>query len=232
MIRCKRSARWASLLVLAAAGWLTSAADAGIVTPKMGGGQLTASMKHADVSFDGTSITVHLDDTVATPDLVPLTSPDYFDPTQPWAVLGTMDYNYQLAWNPGGFITLPVVNGVTGAIWVERISASPGLHAFLRPPMYTTALGSYWPEVLATDGTRWKWSGAIQHNAYAIQDPLGGTYNATYKVYIGDPTTGDPWAGFNSDTTTWTWNAAPEPASLALLGLGAVALRLRGRKHR
>ena len=215
------------VLYLGSALLLSAAPTMGAyVTPMMGGGQSMGSMKHVDITFDGPNIGVHIDGTVATPWLRPLTTPDAFDPAQPWSVLGTKAYNFQYAFNPGGFITLP---GNTG-IWIERLSHSDGLEVYLRPPMYNAAThGATWPSILANDGARWKWSGGMQHNAYAVLDPLESTYTASYRVYIGDATTGAPLGGYGSDTVTLTFNATPvpEPAMMSLLIVGAAMLRRR-----
>jgi hypothetical protein len=191
-------------------------ARAAFVLPQIGGGQtgmMGAPMKHADIMFDGTNIAVHVDDTVATPWLRPLTPPNEFDPTKPWSVLIGRAYNFQYAWNPGGFISLPAGTW----IWVERLHHDPGLEVYLRPPQWTS--GPTWTELFTADGERWKWDGAMQHNAYAVLDPAQSVYTAEYRVYIGDIVTGEPVPGYGSADVTWTWNATvvPEPAALALL---------------
>jgi len=207
-----------SILLLVA----TSTASAAYVMPMIGGGQvgmMGAPMIHADVSFDGTNIGVVLDTSHDTPMLRPLTPPAEFDPAQPWAVLTGKAYNYQYAFNPSGFITLPVNAG----IWVERISQDAALEVYTRPP------AASYTRIFENDGDRFKWSGAMQHNAYAVLNPTESTYSATYKIYIGDANTGDPLDGYGSANTTWTWTATPipEPASLGVLGLGAMLLLRR-----
>ena len=221
--------RIALLALLAACGIIRSA-QAAYVMPQMGGGQtgmMGAPMKHTDILFDGTNISLHVDDTVATPELQPLTPPDQFDPAQPWSVLIDKAYNFQHAWNPGGFITLPSGTGM----WIERLSAHEDLEAFLRPPAFSG--GAQWPEILAADGDRWKWSGAMQHNAYAVLNPTESLYSATYLVYIGDAVTGAPVPGYGSAEVTWEWTATPvpEPSSLVLLGLGALAIAWAGKRR-
>lgn len=217
-----------SLVAAVSASVWMAPAHAAIVTPQIGGGQvgmMGAPMKHTDVMFDGTNITLHIDGTVETPMLRPLAEGDTFlDPNVAhlWDVLEDRAYNFQHAWNPGGFITLPA----GGAIWIERLSQDAALEAYLRPP----ATPEYAP-VFEADGDRWKWSGAMTHNVYAVLDPVEDSYSATYRVYIGDSTTGDALQGYGSAEVTWEWTATPvpEPASLAVLILGSAALRRRVR---
>jgi hypothetical protein len=192
---------------VAAFAVITSITQGAYVTPKIGGGQVMhaeAPMKHTDVFFDGVNITLHVDDTVATPILRPLTPPDEFDPNQPWSDLGYQAYNFQWAWNPGGVISLPA----GAAICMERIYQDPEFTVYLRTPMYDPSIyGPKWPEIFTEDGYRWMWSGAMQHNVYAICGPEKNAYSATYKVYLGDATTLEPLEGYGSAIVTWIWNA-------------------------
>lgn len=200
-------------------------AQAAFVTPQMGGGQVAmmggAPMKHLDVSFDGTDISVHIDDTVATPMLRPLTPPDAFDPSESWAVLNDKAYNFQYGWNPSGFITLP---GGAG-IWIQRLGQDPELEVYARPP----AIDPAYAPLFANDGDAWKWSGAMTHNAYAVLDPTRDTYTATYRVYIGDAVTGEALAGYGSTDVTLAFSATPvpEPATIGLVALLPVLMRRR-----
>jgi hypothetical protein len=193
---CQKSVPFLLGLVTASLGFAI-AAQADYVIPMMGGDQAEASMIHTDVMFDGTNIMLdyQLYDNPL-PTLRPLVPPDEFDPAAPWSVLQDKAYNFQYAWNPGGFITLPPGT----AIWVEQLSHDSVLEAYLRPPSAPA-----WSAVFTTDGERWKWSGAMAHNAYAVLHPKQTQYQATYKVYIGDATTGDPVPGYGSSTVTWTW---------------------------
>lgn len=195
------------LILLATLLWLVvaSAAPADYVIPQMGGGyvaQGTVSMKHADITFDGTSLAVHVDETVDTPVLRPLEEPDEFDPAQPWSVLNGKAYNFQYGWNSGGFILLP-----SGSwIWIEQLSATPGLEVYQNPP----ATPAYAP-IFGTSGSpwRWRWSGAMTHNVYAVANPLLDQYEASYRVYLGDNTTGEPLPDYGSADVTFYWLATP-----------------------
>lgn len=207
-----------------------SSIDAALVTPQMGGGQVGmmggAPMKHIDVAFDGTNIVVSVDGSVATPILRPLDEGDTFiDPgnPHPWDVLEGKAYNFQYGWNPSGFISLPTNAG----IWVERLDHDLGLESYLRPP----ATPSYGP-VFENDGDIWQWSGSMTHNVYAVENPIQSLYTATYRVYIGDTTTGEALPGFGSDDVTLTFDAIPvipEPTSFALLALSSLAVLRRRR---
>jgi len=202
-------------------------AHAAFVTPQMGGGQVAmmggAPMKHLDVSFDGTDISVHIDDTVGTPMLRPLSAPDEFDPAEPWGVLDDKAYNFQYGWNPSGFITLP-----TGAgIWIERLSQDAELEVYARPPATVPAYSA----LFENDGDTWQWSGAMTHNVYAVQDPMQTSYSATYRVYIGDATTGEALPGYGSADVTLDFGATPVPEPATAFALAAL-LPLVGRRRR
>jgi hypothetical protein len=194
-----RSLRIAVVVVLLA----SSPASAEYVIPQMGGGQVgtgAAPMKHADITFDGTNLAVQVDDTVPAPQLRALDPPYEFDPTMPWNVLTGKAYNFQYGWNPGGFITLPAGSW----IWMEQLSATPGLDIYQRPP----AAPAYAP-IFGTAGSpsRWRWSGSMTHNAYAVLNPSRSLYEATYRVYLGDTTTGEPWPAYGSANVTFYWTA-------------------------
>ena len=89
---------------------IASTGMAEFVIPQMGGGTIgqgLAPMKHADISFDGTSIGVHVDTSVGVPALRALEEPYEFDPQQPWGVLSDKAYNFQYGWNSSGFLSMP-----------------------------------------------------------------------------------------------------------------------------
>ncbi len=154
------------------------------VIPQIGGGQtgmLSAPMKHADVTIDGLSVHVEVDSSIGIPKLRPLEEPFSFDSEQPWSVLQGKSYNFQYGWNPGGFISLPA----DAWIWVELLEATPGLEVYQRPP----ALPSYEP-ILGLPGSVWRWPGAMTHNVYAVARPQQDSYEASYRVYIGDDLSG------------------------------------------
>ncbi len=161
-----------------------------------------APMKHADISLVGNALSVRLDDTVSTPLLRSLDAPDEFDPSMPWAVLSGSAHNFQYAWNAGGFWMPP--SG--GAVWVELLSATPGLETYYvsGPPPSTP----YTP-IFGTDSSpvRWKWSGAMTHNAYAVVDPQLPRYEANYRIYIGNDATGEIWAEYQPAEITFTFDA-------------------------
>jgi len=180
----------------------TKTVSAAFVTPSMGGSQAVAPMKHVDISFSGGTISVQVDNSVTTPLLQPLEAPDEFDPGATWGVLGTKAYNFQYGWNAGGFIIPPA----NGWIWIEQLSATPGLEVYQRPP----ASPAYDP-VFGTAGSslRWRWSGSMTHNVYAVQDPSLSFYEADYRIYIGDDFTGEPLLGYTPAEISFRFSASP-----------------------
>ena len=65
----------------------------------------------------------------ATPQLLALPAGYTFDSRSNYYVLNGKAYNYQYAWNPGGIFSPPA----GAAVWIECLSASPGLQCFDGP---------------------------------------------------------------------------------------------------
>ncbi|QDV75968.1 hypothetical protein [Botrimarina mediterranea] len=187
-----RNARWIVLLVAPAS------AGAALVTPQLGGGSpgTTSAMKHADVFFQAGSLVVQIDESVVTPRLRPLLEGDEFDPAAPYSMLNGKGYNAQYGWNAGGFINLPSGS----AIWVETLASSPGLEVYQAPidaHGFAPILGT------AQSSTRWKWSGRMSHNYYAVTDFTTQRHWASYRVYLGDDTTGVPLITYGAAEVTF-----------------------------
>jgi len=208
------------------------------VTPKIGGAQRThvvAPMIMPEITFDGTNVVV-LDimgnDWVTLtgndrPVMWPLQGTDQFEPGKPWYnALNGKAYNFQYGWSNGALDQTLIPAG--DKIWIELISQSVGLQTYNRSD------NSYAP-IFGTDGSSnlWKWDETMSmaHNAYAVT-PCYGEWFATYKVYIGDVTTGAELTSYGSDTVMLTWTSIPEPATLTLMGTGLFYLFGSRRKHR
>ncbi len=206
-IGCFFCRRRATIGALAMIGLCTCAsATAAFVEPMMGGGQITqgeAAMKHADISFLGGELSVVVDDTVATPKLTPLNPADQFDLDGTWGMINQHAYNFQYGWNRGDIDALPPVGSW---IWIEQLDASPGLKTYQRPPASPEGQA-----IFSTNGssTRWRWSGEMTHNLYAVGSPTQSTYFATYNVYIGDDLTGEPNPNFAPAQVTFEFSATP-----------------------
>ncbi|MCO6042571.1 hypothetical protein NG895_01495 [Aeoliella sp. ICT_H6.2] len=182
-------------------------ASAAYVQPMMGGGQVSqgeAGMKHADISFEAGVLSVHVDDTIATPVLRPLDAGDEFDPAGTWGAINQHAYNFQYGWNPGRFDAYPPAGTW---IWIEQLDASPELEVYQRPPASPSGQA-----IFGTDGSnpRWRWSLSMTHNLYAVASPLRDEYFAEYRVYIGDDTTGQPDSRFTPAEVTFYFEALPE----------------------
>jgi len=207
---------------------LPALASADHVLPAMGGGQVSmmngAPMRHIGISFDGANIKAHLDDAVAAPLLRTLTTPDSFDDTESWSVLGDKHHNFQHGWIPEGIWSPPV----GAAVWIEAIRSSDQLDVYEggRFMSEATIRAMTFDPIFGTDGSSgiWKWSGVMTHNAYAVYNPTLPEYSATYRVYLGDEVTGRELTNaageplYGSDEVTLSFVASvPEPKAGMLI---------------
>lgn len=199
----------------------TSVLPQNYVFPKLGGAQISAEMIHIDIYYDKESnrLLANVDDSYGTPQLRPLNPGEAFDPTSSYAVLRGKAYNAQYGWNAGGFFEIP--SGA--AIWIELIDGSPELETYEG----WGRLGAHTP-IFGTAGSsrKWKWSGVMAHNTYAVRNPRTDLYFAEYHIYFGDAETGSR-AGFEQygDATVHLgWVAAPAEVPF-VFELGASAPR-------
>lgn len=234
--------RFSAALIMAA-GFLTIAsshASAAAVLPTLGGDQETpmtgAAMKHIGINFDGSAIHLHLDAS-SPPLLRELSAPNTFNSVEAWGVLIDKSHNFQYGWVPDGTWAPPAGLGV----WIESTAISPGVDVyeggrFMNEMMIRQMT---FDPIFGTDGSdsKWQWNGVMTHNAYAVMDPTESSYEASYRVFLGDAVTGvEPLNGsvplYGSDTVTLTFAAVPEPQTLllAVLAMSGVmsASRQRG----
>lgn len=195
-------------------------AEPAYVTPFLAGGQATGEMIHIDVTYDPDTkqLAAHVDDSLGIPELLPLGPSQAFELEPRYGLLNGRSYNSQYGWNPGGFLALPA----GAAIWIEQTRATPGLEVYEG----NGKGGSYLPIFGTAEGAwKWKWSGAMVHNTYAVANPCRDTYTAEYRVYLGDAQTGDPvpYANVAPSTARLTWRTAPAafPPELKLWSLAA-----------
>ncbi len=136
-------------------------------------------------------------------------------------------WNWQYGWANGSLDRSLIPTG--SKIWIEVLEQSPGLKTYDRNS------ANFYVPIFGTDGRPniWRWyeTMSMSHNAYTVT-PGVGEYYATYKVYIGDATTGAALPNYGYDTVTLTWTSIPEPATMALMGTGLAYLLGSRRKHR
>ncbi len=179
-----------------------------IVSPARGGGLNTnAPMIHVDILYDyaANQMRATLDTSKATPFLVQLPAGFAFDSRSNYYVLSGKAYNFQYAWNPGGIFTNPP----GAAIWIECLSASPGLECYDGPGNKMLTVPRTYAPIFGTAGssTKWKWYGAMAHNSYAVLNPTNTVYTAQYRIYFGDEQTGarDAYLSYGDGTVSLTW---------------------------
>jgi hypothetical protein len=189
------------------------------VTPKMGGGQVSAvPMIMPEIFFNGQSIFV-LDEYAqpfstfawsAAPFLRPLVEPNAFDPSKSWKVLIGKAYNYQYGWDSALLdeTTYPFPSG--SAVWVKVINQTPVLETYYKDFSYVPLFGTLDAFGIPSSNI-WMWDKGMRHNAYAVADTYYGRLFADYKVYLGDATTGaelvDSYGNprFGSALVTFRW---------------------------
>ena len=182
-----------------------------LVAPSRGGGLTVSPMIHVDIFYDYDSnvmqATLAAHD--ATPKLLPLPAGYAFDSRSNYCVLSGKAYNFQYAWNPGGTFSPPA----GAAVWIECLSASPGLECYDGPGNKTITPPRTYAPIFGTAGssTRWKWYGQMAHNSYAVLNPSNTVMSAQYHIYFGDEVTGAPeaYASYGDATMTLTWMVDP-----------------------
>ena len=181
----KSVSRYFALCLVAGASFAyhASAQDIIVKTARGGGLDTNAPMIHVDIFYDyqANEMRATLDTAPATPKLVPLPPGYTFDSRSNYYVLNGKAYNYQYAWNPGGIFTNPP----GAAVWIECLSASPGLETYDGPGNKMISPPRTYAPIFGTAGSslRWKWYGAMAHNSYAVLNP-------TNSVMTGFPVSG------------------------------------------
>ena len=163
-----------------------------------------------------------------------------YDPSKPWGVLNGTAYSRRLGWDDpnrrNADASLLIANllsnayGPEASIWIDCVSRSPGLEAYLAIGKFgvntnnnaTNADGSViidpalnaYSGIFGTAGssTKWKWDGQMDHNTYAVSlwdiTATNQLFTATYKVYVGDSTGNEilnPDGSSASTIEVWTW---------------------------
>ncbi len=153
--------------------------------PTLGG-----SMLHLLIEQDGSAIHIDYETPVTGPvELFRYPGEMYSGAA---SVLDDTYYSGRFGWLANGFFNLPAGSGV----FVENLGTSEGLSVY--------DAFSYAP-ILGTDGSSdvWQWNGAMTHNWYSATEP--GEYSATYRVYVGNATTGEPLAGWDDAELVLEW---------------------------
>lgn len=179
-------------------------------------------MKHADIAFDGTNISLRLDDLSDADGVIPLYN--YGETyTGNAAALNGRGYNDQLGWRIDGIWTPPT----NTALWIKRLSADPGLDVYEGGMRMMWANHTFAP-LFTADGDAWKFNNNQMgmHHHWMTAETFGD-YTATYRVYIGDEVTGDELSQYGADDVSITFRYVPEPTSLVLVSLSLLMLRSR-----
>lgn len=240
MLFTKLPCFFTSLMTVVFLAIVSTHASAAAVLPTLGGDQETpltgAGMKHIAVNFDGSAIHLHLEAS-SPPLLRELLAPHTFAPAEAWGVLIDKAHNFQYGWVPDG-----IWNPPTGlSVWIEPTAISSGMEVYeggrfmnemmIRQMTFDPIFGT------AGSDEKWQWGLVMTHNAYAVMNPTESSYEASYRVFLGDTLTGtEPLNGgdplYGSDTVTLTFAATPvpEPQTLLLVALAAGSVMAASRR--
>lgn len=156
------------------------------------------------------ALSVTVDPTV--PQLTPLlvSNPsDSFNPTDPW--YDCLDPSRQgLAFSRRyGFVmdtgTDPLPAGT--AIWIRKLSSTPGLGAY----RYRGGTTKAWDPIFGTAGTTnaLQWDGTMFHPGFTAP-PGTQSYTATFEAFLLDTATGQPVPGANTGPFVFNWTDVPD----------------------
>ena len=185
------------------------------VWPMIGGSQVEGDMIMPEIWLDGTIIRVSDEywqpwpvfAWSQSPFLRPLVEPNEFNPAAPWAVLTGKAYNWQYGWDSGLLNEYPPLGS---DFWLKVLYQTPGLETYWGDSTYAPIFGTLDSQGNPTPDI-WKWNMGMMHNVYAVPESFYGRLFATYKIYIGDSTTGDELVDSNgqpiyqSTTVTFRW---------------------------
>jgi hypothetical protein len=93
------------------------------------------------------------------------------------------------------------------AIWIRKLSSSPGLGAY----RYRSTDPKAWEPIFGTAGVTnaLMWNGMMFHPGFTAP-PGTGTYTATFEAFLMDSTTGQPISGANSGPFDLNWTSMPD----------------------
>jgi len=197
---CTVCAVWAA----ATAGSASAATLTGV---PMQGGMLMAMLSY-NASTETLMAMAPMDAAQLTPLLV--SNPgDGFDPADPW--YDCLDPSRQgLAFSRRIGFTMDTASDLipTGtAIWIRKLSSSPGLGAY----RYRSSAPKAWVPIFGTAGSTnaLQWDGSMFHPGFAAP-PANGTYTATFEAFLVDTTTGLQVPGAGTGPFVFSWTDLPD----------------------
>jgi hypothetical protein len=174
--------------------------------PMQGGMIMPMLSYHAS----GGTLSVMVDPTV--PQLTPLSvsnPSDSFNPADPW--YDCLDPSRQ-GWafsRRYGFVmdTATDLLPAGTAIWLRKLSSSPGLGAY----RYRGGANKAWDPIFGTAGTTnaLQWDGTMFHPGFTAP-PGTNTYTATFEAFLMDTSTGQPVPGANTGPFVFNWTDVPD----------------------
>jgi len=189
------------------AGAPVSGSAATLTNIPMQGGMLMAMLNY-DASDGTLRAMTPMDAAQLTPLLI--SNPgDGFAPADPW--YDCLDPSRQgLAFSRRiGFVMDTASDLIpTGtAIWIRKLSSSPGLGAY----RYRSSAPKAWMPIFGTAGSTnaIQWDGSMFHPGFTAP-PGNGTYAATFEAFLVDTATGLPVTGANTGPFVFNWTDVPD----------------------